>query len=334
MNGTTQHSDAAAFKDRRGGLIAFGVIQILLGSLCALMVPFMAVVMFAAIGLEGEEAESLSAGAIVPGILFYVGAAVWFIWMGIGSVMARRWARALVLVTSWLWLVGGAMGVVCMAFLMPQMLSQMGEAEGMTGGVEIVFEVVMFGFMTVFYVALPAAFVLFYGSRHVKATCESVDARVRWTDRCPLPVLAISLVAGLWALCLPLMGIVGWAVPFFGVVLGGLPAAAAIVGSAALLVYVAWGACRLRVAAWWSAVGLVMAWGLSSAVTFSRVGLIEFYEKMNLPAESLDLMRTFSPRMDRWMVISMVVWVAALLGYLAFAKRFFDAPSPAPATRP
>jgi len=314
---------AAVFKDRRGGLIAFGIIQILLGSVCALMVPFMTWGLSVSARLEGSDATAFTAKMMIPGVLCYGGLAVWFIWMGIGSIMARRWARALVLVTSWLWLAGGVLGFVCMIFMMPNMFAQMRQSGGLPGGMEIVMQTIMFGFMLVFYVVLPASFVLFYGSRHVKANCESLDARVRWTDRCPLPVLAVSLVSGMWAACLPFLGLYGWPIPFFGAVLNGPPAAVAVVGSAALLAYVAWGAYRQRIAAWWSAVALVLAWGVSSAATFSKVGLMEFYEKMGIPAESLEMMKTLPPQWDRWMLISTILWVGIILGYLAFTKKFF-----------
>jgi hypothetical protein len=41
--------------------------------------------------------------------------AVALIWLGIGSIKARRWARALLLIFSWSWLVMG----VCMTAVMP-----------------------------------------------------------------------------------------------------------------------------------------------------------------------------------------------------------------------
>ena len=48
----------------------------------------------------------------------------------------------------------------------------------------------MMGFV---FVLLPIAWVLFYRSRHVQATCEARDPVARWTDACPLPVLALRV---------------------------------------------------------------------------------------------------------------------------------------------
>ena len=88
------------FKDRKGGLIAFGVLEILAGAFCALMAPIMLVSMLLpAALLEEGAAPPVDVGMMIPGLLFYVSLAVWFIWMGIGSIKARRWARALLLVS-------------------------------------------------------------------------------------------------------------------------------------------------------------------------------------------------------------------------------------------
>ena len=57
-------------------------------------------------------------------------------------------------------------------------------------GVIMVITCLMFGF---FFIALPAVWIFFYKSRHVKATCEARDPVTRWTDACPLPVLGLCL---------------------------------------------------------------------------------------------------------------------------------------------
>jgi hypothetical protein len=180
------------FKDRKTGLVVFGILQIILGGLCALIVPFMVIGMIASAARGDSSAPPINTSMMIPGILFYVLVAVWFIWMGIGSIKARRWARALILVSSWLWLICGICGLVFMLLLMPQMYDRMGQSGQMPPEMAAVMKYVMMGFMTVFYVIIPAVLVLFYGSKNVKATCEFRDSQVRWTDKCPLPVLAGS----------------------------------------------------------------------------------------------------------------------------------------------
>src|SRR4029079_15914317 len=46
----------------------------------------------------------------------------------------------------------------------------------------------------VIYIVIPGIAVLFYRSPHVKHTCDVRDPVARWTDRCPLPVLALCLL--------------------------------------------------------------------------------------------------------------------------------------------
>lgn len=316
----------ADLKDRKTGLIVFGILEIVFGALCALMVPFMMVGMLATSALEENSAPPVNAGMMIPGLLFYALLAVWFIWMGIGSVKARRWARALLLVTSWPWLIGGITGLVFMLFLFPGMFDQMGKSGLMPTEMAIVMKYVMIGTMGVFYVIIPGMLVLFYGSKHVRATCERRDPRIRWTDKCPLPVLAVSLISGFWAASMLLTGFYGWAVPFFGSILSGISGAGVALLGMLLLGYVSWGTYRLSIKAWWCAVFLIVAWGISASITFSRVSLMEFYERMNFPAQHLELMKQYTPAQEPWMVLFSVLWVVVALAYLLYTRRYFTRP--------
>ena len=82
------------FKDRKVWLIVFGVLEIMFGAGCALMVPFMLFGIVMAAAAPGAKAPPVQVSMIIPAILVYGLLAVWFIWMGIDSVMMRRWARA------------------------------------------------------------------------------------------------------------------------------------------------------------------------------------------------------------------------------------------------
>ena len=263
---------------------------------------------------------------MIPGILFYVLAAVWFIWMGIGSIKARRWARALILISSWLWLISGIGGLVFVLLLMPQMYERMGQSGQMPPAAAVVMKYVMTGFMTVFYVIIPAVLILFYGSKNIKATCEFRDSRIRWTDKCPLPVLAVSLLFGVWAVSLLFCGGYGWTVPFFGFILTGIKGAAIALIGMLLFGYAAWGLYKLSIKAWWCAVLLTILWALSTGITFSRVNMLDFYEKMNFP-QQLEIMKQCMPQaFTSTMVLLFGLWVVGLLVYLLYTKKYF-APS-------
>lgn len=321
MTNGAQTTGVSEFKDRKVGLVAFGIIQILLGIFCLLMVPLMMFGMYAA-SLKTESAASMNAQTMIPGLLFYVVLAVWFIWMGIGSIQARRWARALLLVTSWFWLISGLLGLVFMLLFLPSLYDQMGKTGQVPQHIATVMKYVMIGFTAVFYIFIPGAFVLFYGSRHVKVTCERRDTHVRWTDKCPLPVLAVSLMSGLGVVFMPMSGIYGWAVPFFGTILTGMTGAGVILSIMLLLGYVARGFYRLNIRAWWCAVMMLIAWGVSAGITFSRVSLMDFYAKMNFPAQQLEMMKLVAGSMESFMAPFGVLWVVIALAYLFYIKKY------------
>ncbi|MGA1979905.1 MAG: hypothetical protein ABSG99_04995 [Sedimentisphaerales bacterium] len=314
------------FKDRKTGLVVFGILQIILGGFCALAVLFMIMGMIASAALRNSSAPPINTRMMIPGILFYVLAAVWFIWMGIGSIKARRWARAIILVSSWLWLICGICGLIFVLLLMPRMYDRMGQSGQMPPGVAAVMKYVMMGFMTVFYVIIPAVLVLFYGGKNVKATCEFRDSQVRWTDKCPLPVLAASLLFGVWAVSMLFCGGHGWAVPFFGFIATGIKGAAIALVGMLLYGYVARGLYKLSTKAWWCAFLLTILWGLSTAITFSRVPLLDFYQKMNFPQQQLDIIKQCGMPNTSITALFFGLWVVGFLVYLLYTKKYF-APS-------
>jgi len=319
---TLQSSD---FKDRKTGLVVFGILHIIFGGVCALMVPFMIFGMIASGVLDNSAAARMRPTMMIPALLIYVLLAVWFICMGIGSIKARRWARALVLVSSWLWLICGISGLIFILLLMPDMYDRMGESGKVPPEVARIMKYFMTVFMTVLYVIIPAVLVLFYGSKNVKATCQFRDSRVRWTDKCPLPVLALSLMFGFWAVSIPFSVFYGSVIPFFGFILSGMRGAAVVLLVMLLSGYVAWGTYRLSINAWWGAVLLVVGWAVSVGVTFSRVSILDLYEKMNFPEQQLDIMKQYSISQD-YMVLFFGLWAVAFLGYLIYTRRYFVPP--------
>ena len=91
------------YKDRSTGLTIFGILTLLLGCLCGLFVPLILLGQVMAAKVPNAPAPNLL--TILPGIVLYGVLAVALTWLGIGSIMKRRWARALLLIFSWTWLV-------------------------------------------------------------------------------------------------------------------------------------------------------------------------------------------------------------------------------------
>ncbi|MFA6560839.1 MAG: hypothetical protein WCV00_02900 [Verrucomicrobiia bacterium] len=294
----------------------FGVLEILIGCFCTLMIPLM---------LWGQAIQAQMTKAppdysmLVPAALIYATLGVAFIWLGIGSILCRRWARALLLILSWSWLLVGVIAVGANAFLMPRILETLPTGPGKT-----IVLITMLVTFTVIMVIVPGVMVLFYRGKNVKATCEARDPVTRWTDACPLPVLAASLWLGFGALSMLSMPL-GYksVMPFFGTLLTGFPATLFFVIWAVGSVWLAWAFYRLKPAAWWIVVAAFVLISVSSTITFARVDLMEMYRQMGYPQQQIEQIQKYSffsgRSMAVWMVCCMVPW----LGYLLWIKKFF-----------
>jgi hypothetical protein len=317
---TTESSD---FKDRKVRLVVLGVLQIIFGVLCALLVPLMILVILVSAKVGKGPAEGVSIKTMIPGVLVYVVLAVWFIWMGIGSIMARRWARALVLVSSWVWLITGVCAFVFVLVILPDISSKMGESGEIPKDAVLLMKCLMGSFLALFYVGIPGAFVLLYSGKSVKATCEYRDPRQRWTDKCPLPVLAVSFVFAVWAVSMLSMGLYKWAIPFFGSVVSGAMGAVIVLVLALVLAYIAWGTYKLDIKAWWCALLVHIGWSVSAIITFSTVSMEEFYEKMDFSRQQLDMMNRFNVMWESGMKLFIGLWAVAVLAYLIYVRGYF-----------
>lgn len=312
------------FKDRKVWLFVFGICQCILGIMSGLAIPMMIFgIVIVAMNPEAVDGSKTSAMQLIPALLVYAGGAAWFITLGIGSIRCRRWARALTLVTSWMWLCGGVIGLAFMIFLMPVIFSSMNTGENeLPPAFYTIMTIVMIGFMSVVYVILPLVLVLFYGSKHVKATCERWDEKIRWTDKCPLPVLAISIMLGIWAISMPCAGFQNWLFLFFGIVLDSYLAAAVVVCASALSALLAWRLYKLDIRALWATIVFICVWFTSMTVTFLGDSIWEYYEKLNMQPEQIEVFKGNGGMLTA-MVIMIGVWAVCLIGYLIYIMRYF-----------
>jgi hypothetical protein len=310
------------FKDRRGGLIGFGILLVILGCICALFVPLMIVGQAFSAASTGVPGDSR---LMAPIIVQYAGLAVAFIAFGIGSMRARRWARALVLIVAWLWLLTGIVSTGVMAIMMPKMLaSPPGGGPALSDPVRTVVVVVTVIFMVAIFVVLPGILVLFYGSRHVKATVEARNPVPGWTDACPLPVLALSLGLGLGAVSTAAMlATYHSAVPFFGLLVTGVPGTGIALGVIAVWVYCAWAIYRLRPAGWWTVLVGCFVMTASWALTLTQVDVFEVYRTMGYPEKQLAQMQQSGILTNRLLITLSLVGPFPIVGYLLWVKKFF-----------
>jgi len=315
------------YQDRSTGLVVFGILTILLGCLTALLVLLMLVGQMAAASSTNTPPAPFS--AILLAILTYGILAVALIWLGIGSIKARRWARALLLIFSWCWLLIGVMALVSTAFVMPKILAGASRGQDANHAVPAAAiagaMVFMFLILGVILIVVPAIWIFFYQSRHVKATCETRDPVTRWTDACPLPVLAGCLWMAFSAAMLLVMPVTGLAViPFFGMFLTGLPGALLSLALAALWAYAAWLLYKLDVRGWWLILIAFVVFTMSAVMTYARHDIAEMYQLMGYPQAQIDQIQKtglFTGNRMAWM---MSFFMVPILGYILFIKKYFQ----------
>jgi hypothetical protein len=310
------------FQDRKPLLIVFGILQIFLGAICALMAPLTLVGLLITKYVPANVAPPTRARMTAAGLLFYVLAAVWFIWLGIGSIKARRWARALILVSAWLWFVCGTIWGSMMLIFMSDLFAKMPNAGQMPPAFMIVMKVVMALFMFILLIVIPGLLILVYSRNNIKRTCEFYDREVRWTDQCPLPVLASVLMFGFGAVSLLNMLCYGGVVPIFGSLIKGLPGIIIILVMALIMGYLARGLYRLDTKAWWAAIVFVIVLSVSVMITFSRVGLLDLYAAMDFPVQQIELMKQYGIQDSPIMKLT-GLWGIPIVGYLLFIRKYF-----------
>jgi hypothetical protein len=326
-------SAAPAYSDRSTGLTIFGIAQIILGLLAALMVPLIALTAFMSRLAPGGAAMRPS--QYISGSLTYIFAAAALITLGIGSVQMKRWARALTLVTSWYWLIMGILITALFTAVLPVITRSAMRAQAnaagapsaeVSAGVMAVILTLVIVFIAFFLILVPIAFVVFYSRKDVAETCRHRDPVERWTDRSPLPVLGASTIFFTGAIYMLLVGVTTPMFPFFGKYLTGFAGTACFLVVVALDLYLAISLFRLKSLAWWIAVIAVPIRILSMALTYGKADLMQAYSRMGWSDSQMQKLNA-NPIVHShvalwWSLASML----ALWGYLVWLKRFFKTP--------
>lgn len=314
------------FKDRRTGLVIFGITTILIGVICALMVLFLGLSLFLPTR-PGTPPPTIQ--TLLPVMPIYALGAVACVWLGVGSILKRRWARALLLIGSWSGLLVGLIALVFIGLSLPEIHKSMQDAMPTASPATQMIPLIIMGVVVlVIYVVLPSTWLLFYRSRNVKATCDYYDPVPRWTDRCPLPVLALVLWLAVTVASFFIMAFSNLTVlPFFGMFLYGTPAIAASAVLAFVYAYAMRRAYLLDIRGWWIMVVGITLFAISALITYSRNDLMEVYRMLNFPPEQLAQMEKFNFLQGNLLYLSVVLWVVPALAYLFYIKKFFKTPA-------
>jgi hypothetical protein len=337
---STPVPETPTYTDRRTGLVVFGTFQIIMGLLSALMIPLMVLGAFMSRMAPGAAMRPLQ---YVATIVSYVALAATFITFGIGSVLTKRWARALTLVTSWYWLILGSLITVLFTAILPVTFrSAMQQAERTSGaaspefttGFMAIFLTIIIVLAAFFLIIVPLVYVIFYGRNDVGETCRRRDPIERWTDRSPLPVLGAVVLNFVGALFSLMTAVTTPLFPFFGLYLTGLPGGACFLAIGALDMYLAFALFRRQRSAWWIAILTVPVRILSMILTYGRADLFQAYSKIGVSDQQLQMMSAnpiFRGHVILWWsLISMFIY----FGYLLWLKRYFREPELPESTLP
>ncbi|HYV85914.1 MAG TPA: hypothetical protein VFB49_08400 [Patescibacteria group bacterium] len=313
-------------ESRRGLLSLFGLIEILVGAACFGLLCVMSVIWLFAGRLPPEQRPILETSNLVLSVLLYAGAAGFFVVMGLGTIYARRWARAIMLIVSWPWLLNMVALLIFLAVILRPMLARLeGSPDtpfptgaGITPAMMVA---IPFG-LCVLLALLPLSFIIFYTRPGVRRTFDTADRRPCWTDGRPLSVLALALVT--WAgAAACLAGTFYGAFALFGWMLTGAPAVAASLVAAGLCVWLGLGLYRMTPAGWWANLGFALLLHLSWWMSLSRLGVEGILGSAQIDSERTQALRQAGLLAlfgSSWLVLlSAVIWIAVLVGL----KRHF-----------
>lgn len=311
------------YRDRKTGLVVFGVFEIAAGAFCWLMVPLMAVLLV--LPRRGGPPPP----HLLPLMLGVYGlAGTVLIWLGVGSILARRWARALWVCLSGVMFVTGVLvvpyvGYVTVIDLPRTMAAQGGPA--MPGAAVAFMQIFMLCVMLVLYIIIPGILLLFYASGNVKRTCEARDPVVRWTDRCPMPVLALSLFTAFGAATMLVLALFVGVFPLFGVFATGAGGRALMLAYGVVMLYAAWGVYGLRRGAWWLMLAVMVLTMLSSTLTMWHGNLQELYLDLGFDVRFAIQAGAVAQRIKWIGVISTVPWLV----WAIYVRRYLPKTAPA-----
>jgi MFS family permease len=320
---------AVTHKNRRGWLIAFGIVEILIS--CFLMLIALLVLVLSLLlphlkpqSLPEESPLPLSTQLVLGAVLYGFTAAV-LLAIGVGSIKCKNWARIAMLVVSGFWLGSGVVSTLLFSLLLPPIIDQ--QSSGLPQKVAHAIVVTTIAAEGFFMLLVPAVFLIFYSLKSVKATCLShgpvqipTGAKIP-ASAMPVPVIIVLVWEGLGVFGLVFFFIFPVAV-ILGVVLQGLGAFLVLFAQSALSALAVWLIYRRDFLGWAVAFFKIVFWTTSAVVTFAGHDLMQLYYQMGMSKRQL---RPLGP----YPQVLSIIWVCSCLipaGYLIFlwyAKKFF-----------
>jgi hypothetical protein len=312
-------SDAARMTgNRRGLLVGFGVTAIVVGAVAVLAAVGGWISLWRLLSLGMGFTGRMIAQSVAAG-LFLLVAAVALVWGGVAMIRCRRWVGPFGWAVAVGWLVLGCLSIEVTA------------VDVLTSHWEVGLEMGLGVTLTATALALlPLAFVVMLSRPGVRRTLEAYHPYPVWTDRHPLPVLAVGTWCGLCGLVL-LAGAAETVAPFFGFFVGGWRGSSVQAGWAAMLLAAAVSCFRRPSLGWWLALAALTLYVASMTATNWLGDPRRLFEQhgYNLPASAVDgLVAEWRVTRVNETVLCIIGWLGCM-AYLFRHRRDFGPVTPA-----
>jgi hypothetical protein len=323
-----------SFKDKRGALIAVGVICFLVAACTGC---FTLATPFAMLMPNAGAGRTLQMREMIPAAAVYLILTVVTVLLGLGAVRARRWVRPVLLAVAWGWMVSTVISGVIWLLLGPGFHAMM-QASASTGqsapppGLVQSIAVVSVIVMAVIFLGIPTVVIWLLAPQDVRLTAEHFSPPA-WSDGKPIHVVALSLMLATMSLAI-LIGITYPVFPLFGLVLSGPMAVAALLVLSAVLAVLALHVFRQRRWSWGATLVIVVFWSASMLVTSLRVSPIEMQRVAGRSQQDLDVMQRMGDGLQRTTIAFALTFGGLGIAYLLYVRRYFsssDADAAAPA---
>ncbi len=337
-------SEPPPSNDMRVLLIISGII-VFLSSLGCLGIGGFYTFFLPGLNEATEGAGALSRGLGVSMGLLFATMAVGIGWLGIGSMLCRKWARDILYAGGWLIAVFVGIGVIGMLFLIPTYLKIFGTMPTATGGAgastgtsmgSMGWVMVLSMVIGVGIYLIPAVYlILIYGLSNVRRTVRHRNPEPGWTDRMPIPVLALWLALAWGALGFASMApAYGEALVEVGLLSSPVVAGLIFVILGGVFGGLAWATTRLTPTSWWVLLSGLVVTVLCWFGFMAMVDMPDLMNAMNAEMSGDPGMATMQTEMNETLygdktafLIPVSIMFAGLIGYLVWLRRYFVTPS-------
>jgi len=310
-------SEADPEKDRHTGLVVFGTLDVALGIFCFSLAMLLLIIVSSS-GLHGMKPIHY---AMTMGLLFFL--AGWFIVMGLGSMKGRRWARAQLLIGAWVSVFFGTLGLALFLHILPELYNMVADFGLLAPSAAMVVLYIAVAIILILQVAFPLQVIAFYSRASVRFTCERLNPDPSWTDRCPLPLLAMGFICLLGCLSIVTAATTNYTVFLYGRIVSGSSGFGIVALLSAACGYVGWGAFTCKMHAWWGAYVLVLVTSSSMMLTFSGMDLESLYAVMGYSAEQVAEIRKIYPFTPASLTFASCIWGIMACVYLLWVRDCF-----------